>query len=70
MAKMINATFVYQKTGGVNDYANLAFTMFATYLLLSIYIFATYLRGENLCKSIFCDSRVTTSCKRPPPISK
>ena len=37
---MINATFVYQKTGGVNDYANLAFTMFAIYLLLSIYIFA------------------------------
>ena len=49
---MINATFVYQKTGGVNDYANLAFTMFAIYLLLSIYIFATYLR--HICEEKIC----------------
>ena len=31
----------------------LVFTMFAIYLLLSIYTFATYLKGANLCKSIF-----------------
>ena len=45
MAKMGNATlFAYQKTGGVNNKANVAFTMFAIYLLLNIYIFATYLQ--------------------------
>ena len=45
MAKMGNATlFAYQKTGGVNYKANVAFTMFAIYLLLNIYIFATYLQ--------------------------
>ena len=32
---------------------NVAFTIFAIYLLLSIYIFATYLQGANLCKSFF-----------------
>ena len=34
-------------------YANVSFTIFAPYLLLSFYIFATYLQGANLCKSIF-----------------
>ena len=33
-------------------YANMSFTIFAPYLLLSFYIFATYLQGANLCKSI------------------
>ena len=53
---MVNATFAYRKTvtqGGVNNWANDAFAMFAVYLLLSIYIFATYLQGANLFKSVF-----------------
>ena len=33
-------------------YANVSFTIFPPYLLLSFYIFATYLQGANLCKSI------------------
>ena len=41
------------ETGGVNNYTNVAFAMFAIYLLLSIYTFATYLQGATLCKSIF-----------------
>ena len=56
MATMVNATFAYRKTvtqGGVNNWANDAFAMFAVYLLLSIYIFATYLQGANLFKSVF-----------------
>ena len=40
-------------TPSVFWYANVSFTIFAPYLLLSFYIFATYLRGANLCKSIF-----------------
>ena len=42
-----------QKQGVKNNMANVTFTMFAINLLLSIYIFATYLQGANLCKSIF-----------------
>ena len=57
MAKTVNATFAYQKTreggGGGKWLDNMAFTMFATYLLLIIYISATYLQGAFLCKSIF-----------------
>ena len=54
MAKTVNATFAYQKTGGAGEWLdNMAFTMFAIYLLLIIYIFATYLQGAFLCKSIF-----------------
>ena len=37
-------------------YANVALTIFAIYLLLTIYMFATYLQGANLCKSIFSSS--------------
>ena len=53
MAKMVNAIVAYQKTGGVNNSTNVPFTMFAICLLLSSYIFPTYLEGANLCKSIF-----------------
>ena len=42
LAKMVSAKFAYQNTGPV-----------CHILLLSIYIFATYLQGVNLCKSIF-----------------
>ena len=45
---MINAKFPELFTPPVFWYANMAFTIFAIiYLLLSIYIFATYLEGEN-----------------------
>ena len=54
MANMVNAMHIcIPKDEGLNDYANVAFTMFAIYLLISIYIFATYLQGANLCKSTF-----------------
>ena len=49
MTKMVNAT----KQGVKNDMANVTFTMFAINLLLSIYTFASYLQGADLCKSIF-----------------
>ena len=42
LAKMVSAKFAHQITGPVYHL-----------LLLSIYIFATYLQGANLCKSIF-----------------
>ena len=42
LAKMVSAKFAYQNTGPV-----------CHILLLSIYIFATYLQGVNLCQSIF-----------------
>ena len=56
-------------------YANVSFTIFAPYLLLSFYIFATYLKGANLCKSIFFLQWVMLSilslccCKRRKIIS-
>ena len=34
----------------------MALTIFALDLLLSLYKFATYLQGANLCKSIFSSS--------------
>ena len=42
-AKMVNATFAWLFTPPVFWYANVVFTIFAPYLLLSFYIFATYL---------------------------
>ena len=42
-----------KKQGVKNNMANVTFTMFAMNSLLSIYIFATYLQGANLYKSIF-----------------
>ena len=53
MAKMKNATFAQQKTGGVNNKENVALTMFAIYLIFIIFLFATCLQGANLCKSMF-----------------
>ena len=38
-------------------YANLAFTIFAPYLLLAFTFFATFLQGANLGKSIFSSSK-------------
>ena len=55
--RMINATFVSSFT--VLYLHPLFFgmqTIFAINLLLSIYIFATYLQGANLCQSIFSSS--------------
>ena len=52
---MVNATFAYQKTGGVNNWANLAFiftVLFAMYLLRTIYIVATYFK-EQICANNF-----------------
>ena len=48
-AKVVNATFVYQKTWVVNNdkEANVAFTMFAPDLLLSCHKFAAYLPRAN-----------------------
>ena len=40
---MVNATFAWLFTPPIFWYANQAFTIFAPYLLLSFYIFATYL---------------------------
>ena len=54
---MVNVTSAYSKIGVVNIWANKAFAIFATYLLLGIYIFATCLQGAKLCKSIFFSSR-------------
>ena len=42
-AKMVNATFAQLFTPPVFWYANVAFTIFAPYLLLCFYKFATYL---------------------------
>ena len=51
MAKMVNAIFAYQKKGGLNNYANLAFAMFALYLPVSICL-------RRICKELVC----ATSC--------
>ena len=51
-AKMVHATFSYLHLQFF-WYANVAFTIFAQYLLRSFYIFATYLQGVNLGKSNF-----------------
>ena len=52
-AKMVDAKFAKLFTPPVFWYAGVAFTIFAPYLLLSFYIFATYLQEANLGKSIF-----------------
>ena len=52
MAKMTNATFAWLFTLPAHWYANAAFTIFAIFFLLNIYIFETYLQEANLCKSI------------------
>ena len=56
MANMvnINAKFALLFSPPVFWSANVSFTIFAIYLLLSIYKSATYMQGAaNLCKSIF-----------------
>ena len=53
MAKMVNGTFAYQNRRCVHNEANVAFIVFAIYLLISIHILVTYLPGANLCKSFF-----------------
>ena len=56
MANMvnINAKFAQLFSPPVFWSANVSFTIFAIYLLLSIYKSATYMQGAaNLCKSIF-----------------
>ena len=53
---MVKATFAYQKTGTVNNQANVAFTIFAQNFLLSFLNFTTYLPGANLWKSIFLNT--------------
>ena len=54
-----------KKQGVKNNMANVIFTMFAINSLLSIYIFATYLQGANLCKSIFRPMLVSDSMVLP-----
>ena len=52
----LNVTFAYiSKTGGVNNQANVAFTIFDPDLLLRFHNFAAYinLKGANWSKSIF-----------------
>ena len=55
-ARIVNATFAYQKHRVVNMEANVAFTIFAPDLLLNYCIFATYLPRANLRKFIFPSS--------------
>ena len=52
-AKVVDTKFAKLFTPPVFWYASVAFTIFAPYLLLSFYIFATYLQEANLGKSIF-----------------
>lgn len=47
-AEMVNATFAWLFAPSVFWYANVAFIIFAPYLFLSFYIFATYLKRGNL----------------------
>jgi len=52
-ARIVNATFAYQKHGVANMEANVAFTIFAPDLLLNYCIIATNLPRANLRKSFF-----------------
>ena len=49
----MKATFAKLLTAPGFRYANVAFTIFAAYLLLSFYISASYSQGANFRKSIF-----------------
>ena len=60
-AKILNATFVYQKHGVVNLEANVALTIFGQDLPLIYCIFATYLPRANVSKSIFPSSDIQYS---------
>ena len=50
------ASYLHLRSLSVFRYANVAFTIFTIYLLLTICMFETYLQGANLCKSIFSSS--------------
>ena len=60
-AKILNATFAYQKHGVVNLEANVALTIFGPDLPLIYCIFATYLPRANVSKSIFPSSDIQYS---------
>ena len=62
--KTVTTTFSYQKTQArvVNKEVKVAITILAPDLLLSFYIFATYLQGANLCNSIFRSVRDYRLC--------
>ena len=60
-ARIVNATFAYQKHGVANMEANVAFTILAPDLLLIYCTFATYLPRANLSKSIFPSSDIQYS---------
>ena len=53
---MVNAIFPYLFTLLGIWFSNVTFTIFATYLLPSFKISATYLQRATLCKSIFLSS--------------
>ena len=54
MAKMVNATFAYQKTGGVNILVNDLHLPCLPHVYSSVFIcLRRYLQGANLCKSLF-----------------
>ena len=51
---MINATFAYQNVGGVNNLANMKFTIFAKYLFPRFLLFR-YICKEQICVNPFFD---------------
>ena len=48
---MVNATFAYHKTGGVNNYAYVVFNIFVPNLLIRLHKFATFLPEGYLSAS-------------------
>ena len=54
MAKMVNATFAYQKTGGVNILVNDSHLPCLPHVYSSVFIYLRkYFQGANLRKSLF-----------------
>ena len=54
MAKMVNASFAYHKTGGVNILVNDLHLPCLPHVYSSVFIYLRkYLQGANLCKSLF-----------------
>ena len=49
--QMVNATFAYHKTGGVNNYAYVVFNIFVPNLLIRLHKFATFLPEGYLSAS-------------------
>ena len=63
MAKMVNASFAYLFTPLLFWYANVPFTIFATYLLISIYIFVTFMQLRSEFVQIYLIlSMLNSSC--------